>query len=58
MLFMALGKPLGGWTLYAGRQVVFFIPINTSPIHRAKWGNSSPTKISPNLSDEAQYSSI
>ncbi|WHH57737.1 hypothetical protein [Petroclostridium sp. X23] len=27
MLFMALGKPLGGWVLSAGRQAVFFIPI-------------------------------
>lgn len=27
MLFMALGKPLGGWILCAGRQAVFFIPI-------------------------------
>jgi len=27
MLFMALGKPLGGWVLCAGRQAVFFIPI-------------------------------
>lgn len=26
MLFMALGKPLGGWVLCAGRQGVFFIP--------------------------------
>jgi len=27
MLFMSLGKPLGGWILCAGRQAVFFIPI-------------------------------
>lgn len=27
MLSMAIGKPLGGWVLSAGRQAVFFIPI-------------------------------